>query len=107
MESQATALVAQAPPLRLARDEALAATRRQEPFLATMSHEIRTPMNGILASPPARRLALSDESAAACCSRCSNPASLLTIINDVLDFSKIEGGKLTLERAMLDPRLVV
>ena len=46
--SQSEALAAQADALRLARDEALAATYAKSTFLATMSHEIRTPMNGVL-----------------------------------------------------------
>jgi signal transduction histidine kinase/ActR/RegA family two-component response regulator len=108
VESQAAALVAQADALRLARDEALTATRTKSTFLATMSHEIRTPMNGIIGIAGLLvETPLSDDQRRLLQSLQQSGESLLTIINDVLDFSKIEAGKLTLERAILNPRLVV
>jgi signal transduction histidine kinase/CheY-like chemotaxis protein/HPt (histidine-containing phosphotransfer) domain-containing protein len=78
-------------------EAALAATRLKSQFLANMSHEIRTPMNGIIGvldllartalSPKQQRYAQTIETSA---------RSLLTIIDDVLDFSKLEAGKYTL-----------
>ncbi len=108
VESQAAALAAQADALRLARDEALAASRTKSTFLATMSHEIRTPMNGILGIAGLLvDTPLSDDQRRLLQSLQQSGESLLTILNDVLDFSKIEAGKLTLERTILDPRLIV
>lgn len=84
--------------LSLARDEAEAANAAKSDFLATMSHEIRTPMNGMLVM--AEMLSSADLSQrhrryAQIIARSGN--SLLTIINDILDLSKIESGKLDLE----------
>jgi signal transduction histidine kinase/ActR/RegA family two-component response regulator len=82
-----------------ARDEAKQASQAKGDFLAMMSHEIRTPMNGVLGI--AELLAgtsLDEEQADYVRFIRSSGETLLAIINDVLDYSKIEAGKLTLER---------
>lgn len=90
--------------LRLARDEAEAANAAKSDFLATMGHEIRTPMNGMLVM--AEMLSAADLSPrhrryANIISRSGN--GLLTIINDILDLSKIESGHLELESIAVSP----
>jgi len=87
--------------LRLARE----ATQLKEQFLANTSHELRTPMNGIMGMIDLlRSTELSEEQReyADAVSQCSN--DLLTIINDILDMSQIEAGRLSVNDEPFDLR---
>ncbi|MCG8394279.1 MAG: ATP-binding protein [Pseudomonadales bacterium] len=67
-------------------------------FLATMSHEIRTPMNGIMGMTDLlRRTPMSQQQAQYVSTIYQSTQSLLTVINDILDYSRIESGKLELD----------
>lgn len=91
--------------LRAALDRAEEATRAKSGFLATMSHEIRTPLNGILATTDLLQTTPLDplQTQSLLVVRRSGEM-LLTILNDVLDFSRIEAGKLELVSRPFDPR---
>jgi signal transduction histidine kinase/CheY-like chemotaxis protein/streptogramin lyase len=82
---------------------ALAASAAKSRFLAMMSHELRTPMNGVLGMAQALKLSrLTDEQRRQVEMILRSGDSLMTILNDILDVSKIEAGKLELEAAVFD-----
>jgi len=89
--------------LRRATSTAEAASRAKGEFLANMSHEIRTPMNGILGLVElALGSTLNDTQRRYLELVKSSASSLLTIINDILDVSRIEAGRLTLEEVRFE-----
>ena len=89
--------------LESARRAAEAAAQSQGKFLASMSHEIRTPMNGILGMAELLvRTRLDSEQEQMATTIHSSAESLLAVLNDILDYSKIEAGKLDLETADFD-----
>ncbi len=94
--------------LQSARDEALSASRAKSDFLATMSHEIRTPLNGVIGlSELLRRTELSGHQQRLASGIDQAGRTLLALVNDVLDLSKIEAGRLDLEEVDFDPRQVL
>lgn len=94
--------------LKRARDTALASARIKGQFATTVSHELRTPMNGVMGMLELlRSMDLNQEQLEYLDIARSSGEELLLLIDDVLDFSKIESGKMKLHRSAFDPREMV
>ncbi|MBQ4813253.1 PAS domain-containing protein [Pseudoalteromonas luteoviolacea] len=94
--------------LKEAKEKAELATKAKSDFLSNMSHEIRTPMNAILGGLQLLENISLDENSKTILSNAAYSAkSLLTIINDILDYSKIEDNKLVLEHNAFSLRKVL
>lgn len=96
----------QADALKHSRDQALSLSQTKDRFLATVSHEMRNPMNGILGA-----LSLLRDDSIELAERKSlldaleqGGQQLLTLVNDILDFSSLDGGHLKLHPVSFDPR---
>ncbi|HLO62594.1 MAG TPA: PAS domain S-box protein, partial [Azonexus sp.] len=94
--------------LAVSRDAANEAARSKAAFLSNMSHEIRTPMNGIIGMLHLLRRSNIDDRQRDCLRKIEHSANhLLALINDILDLSKIDAGKLQIEQVPLSvPQIV-
>ena len=91
--------------MRKARQTAEDATRTKSDFLANMSHEIRTPLTGIIGMADLlSETAQTNEQTDYTKTIISSSRSLLTIINDILDLSKLDAGKLQITNSTFEPR---
>ena len=95
--------------LRHAKDAAESATRAKSEFLANMSHELRTPLNGVLGYAQLLQrdphLTAAQREAMDAIGKCGS--QLLDLINDVLDLSKIEAGRLDIDEVPTDLRRLI
>jgi signal transduction histidine kinase/CheY-like chemotaxis protein/HPt (histidine-containing phosphotransfer) domain-containing protein len=90
--------------LRDAKEQAEASLAAKERFLATMSHEVRTPLNAVLGMAQLlARTELSEQQRSYLQSIHFSGDTLLTLLNTVLDFAKLEAGEVDLDEAAFDP----
>ncbi|MDH3327440.1 MAG: response regulator [Gammaproteobacteria bacterium] len=88
--------------------EAYEANKSKSEFLANMSHEIRTPMNGVIGMLYLLKdTSMSDQQIDLLNTASYSAESLLTILNDILDYSKIEAGKIELEKVEFSPAEII
>lgn len=95
--------------LRMTADEAVANARLKSEFVANVSHEIRTPLSGIMgmAELLATHPSLDEETSEIAGYILSSSHNLLNIVNDLLDFSKLEAGKLQLNRSWFSVKRLI
>lgn len=95
--------------LAIARDDALAANKTKSSFLANMSHEIRTPLTAIIGFSEniQKEHEIDEESQKLISIIIRNGKHLLTVINDILDLSKIEADKLEIEILKVSPAQLI
>ena len=95
--------------LEKAREEAVLATKAKSEFLSNMSHDIRTPMNAIVGMTAIATANIDDKQQVQNCLKKITLSSkhLLGLINDILDMSKIESGKLTLNMEQISLREIM
>jgi signal transduction histidine kinase/ActR/RegA family two-component response regulator len=87
-----------------AREEARRATLAKSSFLATMSHEIRTPMNGVLGMAQLLKASAKGQQKGQVDTLIQSGEFLMSILNDILDISRIDAGKMSIVAAPQDPR---
>ncbi|MBF0446952.1 MAG: response regulator [Magnetococcales bacterium] len=94
--------------IKQARDIALETSRLRSEFLANMSHEIRTPINGVIGmSSLLINTKLNKEQKEMVITARESAQALLTMVNDILDFSRLEGGKLDIQGIDFVPEKLV